>query len=261
MKKVASADGTSIAFEKVGDGAPVILVGGAFCDHRSRPAGLPLADALAAKFSVYSYDRRGRGESTDTPPYSVAREVEDLGALLAAVGGSAHVYGHSSGAVLAFEAAHAGLPIQKLALYEPPLVLEGRAPVPKDLVQQLRALSAAGKRAETAELFLTRAVGVPAEVVARRKTTPAWPFLEALAHTLSYDATLTADAPALLARAASVTTPTLLLDGERSEPWLRSGVDKFARALPNATHSTLAAQTHDVDPLALGPVLLAFFGA
>src|SRR5690242_19700615 len=123
MEKAQSADGTWIAYEKLGNGPPVILVGGAFCDHRARAAGLPLARLLAKAMTVYCVDRRGRGESGDTPPYAVGREVEDIAALVAVAGGSAYAYGHSSGAILLIECALAGLPIPKLALYEPPLVL------------------------------------------------------------------------------------------------------------------------------------------
>jgi pimeloyl-ACP methyl ester carboxylesterase len=261
MEKVKSADGTSIAYERSGSGPPVILVGGAFCDHRAPAAGLPLAAALAPALTVFCYDRRGRGESTDQPSYAIQREVEDLAALIAAAGGSAHLYGHSSGAVLAFEAAAAGLSVPKLALYEPPLVLgEGRAPLPSDLVEQLTELVAAGNRSQAAELFLTRAVGVPAPAVAHIKSGPGWAGLEALAHTLSYDARLTRDAAALLARAPSLRTPALLLDGEQSPAWMRAGVEQLGRALPSARHVSLAGQTHDVSPSALGPVLLEFFG-
>ena len=173
METTRSADGTRIAYVANGSGPPLILVGGAFCDHRARSAGLPLSRALEARMRVISFDRRGRGESGDTPPYAVAREVEDLAALVAAAGGSAAVYGHSSGAVLALEAATAGVPITKLALYEPPLVFaDTRTPMPADLVEQLEQLGREGKRSEAAELFLTRAVGVPAPGVERIKASP-----------------------------------------------------------------------------------------
>lgn len=260
MERVTSGDGTQIAFHRQGEGPALVLIGGAFCDHRARAAGLPLAALLRARFSVFCYDRRGRGESGDTPPHALAREVEDLAALLAAAGGSAFVYGHSSGAILALEAAAAGLPIRKLALYEPPLVLsEHRAPPPEDLVEQLEQLSAAGRRSEAVELFLSRAVALPEPALAHMKGGPAWPALEALAHTLSYDARIARDPAAVLARAASVTTPALLLDGERSPSWMRAGVRALARAKPEARHVSLPGQTHDVEGHVLAPVLSHFF--
>jgi pimeloyl-ACP methyl ester carboxylesterase len=260
MESVQSADGTRIAFEKLGSGPPLVLVAGAFCDRRAKVAGLPLARELANELTVFCYDRRGRGDSTDTAPYAVAREIEDLAALLAATGGRANVYGHSSGAVLALEAALGGAPIEKLALYEPPLVLEGlRPPMPAELPQQLASLSEAGKRSEAAALFLTKAVGVPAAVVEQRKLTPAWASLESLAHTTSYEARLTADPESILARATRLTTQTALLDGGKSQAWMRAGVEKLARALPRATRVSLPDQNHDVDPRVLAPQLLDFF--
>jgi pimeloyl-ACP methyl ester carboxylesterase len=260
MDTTQSADGTRIAFEKSGSGPPVIFVGGAFCDHKARSAGTPLAAALRATHSVICFDRRGRGESTDTAPYAVAREVEDMAALIAAAGGSAHVYGHSSGAILAFEAALAGLRIRKLALYEPPLVLAGeRALMPDDLEQELVRLVAAGQRSDAAELFLTRAVAVPAAAVASMKNAPFWAGLAALAHTLPYDVRLTSDAAGILARAPNLRTPTVLLDGERSPAWMRHGVAKLAEAIPGARAVSLAGQTHDVDPTVLVPELRNVF--
>jgi pimeloyl-ACP methyl ester carboxylesterase len=261
MEKIASADGTSIAFERVGSGSPLILIGGAFCDHRARAAGLPLGAGLKDEFTVFCYDRRGRGESSDSARYEVARELEDLAALLTAAGGTAHVYGHSSGAILALEAAAAGLPIAKLALFEPPLVFgEDREPLPGDLVERLQAFTAQGKRADAAELFLTRAIGVPAPALAHMKNGPVWPALEALAHTLSYDAAITRDPAAVLARAPAVKQPALVIDGARSPAWMRAGVAKLAQALPSARHVSMPEQTHDVDPQLLAPLLCDFFG-
>lgn len=260
MEQTRSADGTVIAFEKLGSGPPLILVGGAFSDHRVRAAGLPLARALADALTVFCYDRRGRGASGDTPPYAVAREVEDLAALLAVAGDSACVYGHSSGAVLAFEAALAGLPISRLALYEPPLVVSPeRAPLPTDLVERLVALTAANQRSEAVALFLTRAVGVPEAAVMQRKGTPAWAELELTAHTLSYEARLAQAPTALLARAPELAVPTLVLDGGRSPAWLRFAAKTLAAAIVGATHVSIPEQPHDVDPVVLAPQLLKFF--
>lgn len=262
METVRSRDGTSIAHVVNGSGPPLILVGGAFCDHRARAAGLPLSRALEGRMTVTSFDRRGRGESTDTAPYAVGREVEDLAALVVRAGGSAAVYGHSSGAVLALQAAAAGVPITRLALYEPPLVFsDARAPMPPDLVEQLVELTRLGQRSEAVELFLSKGIGVPAPGVAHMKASPAWPNLTALAHTLSYDATLTRDAEATLALGATCTVATLLMAGEKSESWMRTGVERLAAAIPNARHETLAGQTHDVQAEPLARLLLEFFGA
>lgn len=262
MQKVRSADGTEIAFEIIGRGPPLVLLGGAFCDHRARTAGKPLALELAQSYAVFCVDRRGRGQSTDTAPYAAAREVEDVAALIAAAGGSARVYGHSSGAVLAFEAAAAGLAVEKLALYEPPLVLaELRPLLPLDFAARLTALIAEGKRSEACETFLTKAVGAPSQVVEQMKAAPVWANLQALAHTLSYDAQLTADAASLVARAASVRTPSLVIDGQKSSAWMRGGVERLARALPNARHLSFPDQDHDVSATVLAPVLLDFFAS
>src|SRR3954463_8112448 len=141
MKKVQSADGTSLAYESAGSGPALILVGGAFCDRSARASGTPLAALLQSKFTVFSYDRRGRGDSGDSPPYAIAREVEDLAALIAEAGGRAFVYGISSGAILALEGAVQELSIDKLAVFEPPLILDDRGPKPpENLVAQLTAL-------------------------------------------------------------------------------------------------------------------------
>jgi pimeloyl-ACP methyl ester carboxylesterase len=262
METTQSADGTRIAFEKSGDGPPIILVGGAFCDHTARVAGTPLAAGLQSAHTVICFDRRGRGESTDTPPYAVAREIEDVAALIEVAGGSAYVYGHSSGAVLALEAALAGLPILKLALYEPPIVLPGeRAPMPTDLEQELVRLAATGKRSEAAELFLTRGAAVPESAVAGMKKAPFWPGLEALAHTLPNDVRLTADVPWLLTRARGARTPTVVFEGERSPPWMRSGIAKLAEVIRGARLLSIAGQAHDVDPVVLVAKLREVFAA
>src|SRR6266568_645857 len=180
MKKVHSKDSTAIAFDQLGQGSAIILVGGAFTD-RSQPTLVQLAALLAPHFTVFNYDRRGRGESGDTAPYAVEREVEDLGALITEAGGSAFVVGGSSGAVLALEAARK-LPITKLALYEPPFIVDdSRPPLPADYVAQLIELISSGRRGDAVEFFMTKAVGVPAEFVAQMQNAPMWPALEAAA--------------------------------------------------------------------------------
>ena len=262
MQKVRSNDGSQIAFETTGSGPPLILVGGAFCDHNAPVAGAPIAALLAPHFTVASFDRRGRGESSNTPPYAIDREVDDLAALIDELGAPAFVYGHSSGAVLALEAAIRRLPIARVALYEPPLVMGSMRPGPPlDFAAQLAALAAQDRRGDAAELFLVAGVGVPSAVVERMRASPMWPGLERLADTLHHDATLTASPESLIARARDVAIPALVVDGGASPPWMRSGVKALADALPGGDYRTLDGQTHDVAIAVLAPVLDAFFAA
>lgn len=257
MDKACSSDGTSIAFEKSGNGPAIILVGGALSD---RSAGAPLAALLAPRFTVFSYDRRGRGDSGDTAPYAVEREVEDLAALIREAGGSAFVFGHSSGAALALEAAIHGLAITRLALYEPPYIVDDSRPrVPEDFPARLAGLLAADRRGDAVTLFMTEAVEVPAEMVDQMRQTPIWPAMEALAHTLMYDITIMGDNSLPTERAASVTVPTLVMDGGESPAWARNAVRALADALPAARRRTLEGQTHGVAPEAIAPVLAGFF--
>lgn len=258
MDKTTSADGTTIAFDRTGDGPPVIIVEGAFCD---RSTSAPMAALLAERFAVFAYDRRGRGDSADTAPYSVEREVEDLAALIEEAGGSAALYGMSSGAVLAIEAAASGLAVTRLALYEPPLSTgDDQRARTDDLLAALTGLIAADRRGDAVELFLAKGVKVPSEVVAQMRTAPMWHGLEAIAHTLVYDATITSDASVLAERASTVPAPTLVLDGAESPAFLREAVRAVADTIPGARHRSLAGQTHDVDPAVLAPVLTEFFG-
>jgi hypothetical protein len=258
---VISKDGTAIAFDRSGQGPAVLLVGGALGD---RSASEPLAALLAKHFTVFNYDRRGRGESSDTPPYAVEREIEDLDALINAGGGSAFVLGGSSGAVLALEAAAHGLAITRLALYEPPFIVdESRPPLPEDYVPQLNKMVASGKRGDAVAFFMTRAVGMPAEAIVPMRQTPFWPTLEAAAHTLAYDGTIMGETmsghPLPRGRWGSVTVPTLVMDGGASPAWMRNAVQALVDALPSAQRVTLEDQTHVVSPEALAPVLIAFF--
>jgi pimeloyl-ACP methyl ester carboxylesterase len=261
MEKVISKDGTPIAYDRTGRGAPVILVGGALS---SRAAGVPLAALLAPHFSVFAYDRRGRGDSGDRLPYAVEREIEDLQALIQAAGGAASVFGMSSGAVLALEAAAHGLAIRKLALYEPPFIVDDtRPPVPPDYQAQIAGLVSSGRRGEAVEYFMTRAVGAPAEVVAQMRNASMWPGLEAVAHTLIYDNTILGDgmagSPLPVRKYASVAVPVLVMDGGASPTWARNSVQLLADTIPGAQRRTLEGQTHAVDPQVLAPVLDEFF--
>src|SRR5215216_1992011 len=191
MNKITSNDGTTIAFDRLGEGPPVILVCGQSTD-RSSNAGV--AALLAPDFTVFNYDRRGRGDSGDTAPYAVEREVEDIDALIKEAGGSAFVYGMSSGAALALEAAASGLAITKLALWEPPFILDDSRPrPPADTARIYTELVSRGRRGEAVEFFMRQVVGLPAEFVAQARKAPWWPAQEALAHTLAYDATIMGD--------------------------------------------------------------------
>jgi alpha-beta hydrolase superfamily lysophospholipase len=215
MSTVTSSDGTVIAFGRSGEGPPVILVAGAFAD-RSQLA--ELATLLAPRFTVFNYDRRGRGESGDTLPYAVDREIEDLDAVIGAAGGEAFVFGGSSGAALTLEGAAARLAIEKLVLYEPPYVVDdSRAPVAADIAERISRLVSAGRRGDAAELFMTEGALVPSEVVAGMRDAPFWPATEAVAHTLVYDALIMGPGNARpTARLSAITLPTLVIDGGAS---------------------------------------------
>jgi pimeloyl-ACP methyl ester carboxylesterase len=261
VSTVTSKDGTTIAFDRTGEGPPLVVVGGALS---TRGAAEPLAGLLAPSFTVYAYDRRGRGDSTDMPPYEVAREVEDIQALVEDAGGSAFAFGHSSGGVLALEAAARTLGIAKLAVYEPPFVVDAsRPPVPHDFVNHLAELVSTDRRSDAVERFMVTGVGLPPEVVAPMKELPFWPSLEAVAHTLPYDMRVMGDnlsgRPLQADRWASVTIPTLVIDGGASPPWLGNAAQGLVDVLPDARRRTIEGQTHDVDPTLLAPVLEEFF--
>lgn len=259
MDKVPSKDGTTISFERLGSGPPVVLVCGGSVDRSSNAS---LAALLAQHFTVFNYDRRGRGESGDTPPYAVEREVEDIDAVVAAAGESAFLYGSSSGAALALEAARM-LPtkITKLALWEPPYVPEGFPRPPADSARTYTELVAAGKRGDAAEFFMAKVVGLPPEFVAQARNAPWWPNQEALAHTLAYDATIMGDYTLPAERVAAVTIPTLVLDGGASFPFMGVTAQALADRLPHGQRRTLEGQRHDVDAAKLAPVLEEFFSA
>ena len=256
MRSAVSADGTAIAFDRFGEGPPIIMVVGAF---NTRSTTEPLARALEQDFSVLNYDRRGRGDSGDTTPYSIDREIEDLDALVAAAGGAASVFGYSSGAVLALRAAARGLAITKLALYEPPFRADDSYPALRgDLAERLAELVAAGRRGDAVELYQTEAVQIPPEVVAQLRHAPFRPGLEALAHTLVYDATIIGDLSLPTELLASIATPTLVISGEQSSPVMRAAARAVAETLPNGRLCTLPGQGHDIRPEATAPVLAEF---
>lgn len=260
---VVSRDGTTIAVDRYGSGPPIALVGGAFTDRR---ALTPLAQALAPYCTVFAYDRRGRGDSGDTPPYAPAREVEDLAAVIAAAGGPACVFGHSSGAGLAVLAAADGVAISRLAVYEAPYMVDkGVHLPPADLAARMTELSASGRRGEAVEYWMADTIRLPAEAVAQMRASPMWPGLEAVVHTAAYDATIMADQergePLPAGWATQVTIPTLIMDGENSPAWQHRSMDALAELLPDTQRHTFPGADHGVAPDVLAPVLRDFCAA
>jgi pimeloyl-ACP methyl ester carboxylesterase len=246
MAKLTSDDGTTIGFERTGDGPALVLVDGALC-HRGLGPSSALAEALASEFTVFSYDRRGRGESGDTQPYEVSREVEDLAAVIMAAGGPALVYGISSGGVLALEATAAGLPIDGLALFEPPFT--GEFSDPRTVVEEharLDGLIAARRNGEALEAFLSYMM--PPEAVAEMRATPAWPALEAATPTLRYDHAVLGDGTMPRARLQMIEVPTLVIAGSESPDVLQQAAGELAKTVPGASVQTLEGESHTSEP-------------
>ncbi|MDX3800132.1 alpha/beta hydrolase [Streptomyces sp. AK04-3B] len=255
-KKTISRDGTELAYSRAGQGPAVILVSGAMSTGGTVA---PLAGLLADRFTVLWYDRRGRGESGDTAPYAVRREVEDLGALVDAAGGEAALYGVSSGGALVLEAAAAGLPVSRVAVYETPFAVDEAAG--RDRAAYTAALTEAlaqGRRGDAVELFL-RLTGLAEEMIQGARRSPMWAGMEAVAPTLAYDDAVMGGGPAPRERLASVRVPVLAVAGGASPPWLREAVRTVADAVPRGTFRTLEGQSHMVDPNVLAPVLADFF--
>jgi pimeloyl-ACP methyl ester carboxylesterase len=257
---ITSADGTVIAFDRCGTGPAVVLVHGAFTD-RTHPTLASVANALAPWFTVFNYDRRGRGASGDTAPYAMERELEDLAAVITAAGGSAMVFGGSSGAALALEAGARNPAVAKLAVWEPPYHVDEGAPyLPDDFAARLAELVEQGRRADAVELFMVAAAEVPAEAVAAMRVDPSWPAAEAIAHTLAYEAAVMGPGNALpTERLAAITQPTLVLNGENSPAWMTNAGKAVAGTVPHAVHRILEDQAHNVAPEALVPEFLEFF--
>jgi pimeloyl-ACP methyl ester carboxylesterase len=257
LQTVTSADGTTIAYDRLGSGPAVVLVCGGSVD---RGANAGLAAVLATDFTVYNYDRRGRGDSGDTLPYAVEREIEDIEAVIDAAGGSAFLYGTSSGAALALEAARSlGGKVAKLALWEPPYIEDPAARPPADTVETYERLVAEGRRSDAVEYFTAKVVGLPPEFVEFAKTQPFWAAQEKIAHTLAYDATIMADYSVPTDKAADVSQPTIVIAGEASFPFFLQTVAVLSEALPNGQSRTLPGQSHDVAPDVIGAVLADFF--
>lgn len=247
MKTVTSKDGTKIAFDQIGSGPTVILVDSALA---SREICAKLAGLLAKDFTVINYDRRGRGDSTDTQPYAVDREVEDIEALIDNAGGSAFIFGSSSGAVLALEAASKlSSKVKKQALYEPPFIVDdSRAPLPGDFLPRVKDALAQGKRNDALKLFFSIAMGIPGFFIFIMRLMPSWSQSKAVAHTLPYDLAVMAGTqggtPLSKSRWATATMPTLVLTGGKSEAFFHTAGDALAEVLPNAKHKILKDQHH-----------------
>jgi pimeloyl-ACP methyl ester carboxylesterase len=262
MSTVTSKDGTTIAYETRGAGPALVLVDGALTYRGFGPLQ-KLAELLSPHFTVYTFDRRGRGESSNSKPYSVNREIEDIEALIDAAGGSASIYGISSGACLALEAAiKLGYKARKIALYEPPYnSLDGASQAWKDYRKQLVDFLAAGRRGDAVALFM-QFVGAPAEQVNGMRSSPMWPKFEAVAPTLAYDAeAMGSDRLAPVDRAANISMPALVIDGGANlayMPFMHDTATRLVKAIPHAQQRTLEGQTHDVNPDVLAPVLEEF---
>ncbi|HLF88632.1 MAG TPA: alpha/beta hydrolase [Anaerolineales bacterium] len=264
MRTATSKDGTTIAFEQSGQGPALILLDGAL-QYRAFDQGMAqLAERLSPHFTVFHYDRRGRGDSTDTQPYSVAREIEDVEALIDEAGGSAFLYGISSRAALAFEAALAlGGKVKKLAMYEAPYNDDDDARQAwKEYRRQLKEIAAEGRGGDAVGLFMML-LGMPAEQLDGMRQDPMWPMWEAVGHTLAYDAAaMGEDGSNPTRRAAGIPVPTLVMNGGASEwSFMHTTAVALAKAIPNAQHRTLESQSHEVAPEVLTPVLIEFFKA
>jgi pimeloyl-ACP methyl ester carboxylesterase len=256
MKTVSSMDGVQLAYDKTGEGPPIIMVVGAF-NVRSTTA--PLAAELQSSHTVFNYDRRGRGDSGDGVDYSPEREIDDLDVLIQEAGGSACVFGYSSGAVLALKAAASGVAIEQFVLYEPPFLVDDSRPRPGiDLPRRLAALVGEGRRGDAVELYQTEGIGIPEEMVIQMRDAPFRPGLEGLAHTLVYDAEITGDLTLPTSTLETIQLPTLVIDGGKSWGFLRSAARAVADALPHAQQCTLAGETHTINPTATAAAIQEF---
>jgi pimeloyl-ACP methyl ester carboxylesterase len=262
FETVRSADGSAIAVETTGTGRPVVLIGGAYND-RTTMAGL--AQVLSPYYQTVRYDRRGRGDSGDeSTDYSADREMEDLRAVIEDAGGTAALVGHSSGAVLALEAAARRLPVEKVVAYEPPFVPDGHRPRPApDAGERLRRLVEAGDRDGAVTLFQTELIGLPPEMVDGMRQSETWGVFTRLAHTLPYDyALFEPGLPVPAERLAGIDVPVLVVAGSNTFPWIATAAREAARAVPGARHLSLAGQDHGVlhQPEALLGCLREFLG-
>jgi pimeloyl-ACP methyl ester carboxylesterase len=258
MARIASRDGSQIAFDKVGNGPALIIVSGALA-HRSLYPDTLLVSKLKEHFSVYTYDRRGRGESSDTKPYAVDREIEDIEALIENAGGKAYLYGVSSGAALALQAAAKLGPskVSKIALYEPPYGQQ-RSEFTKQK-ERVNELVRTGQPGDAATFFLS-AIGTPPRVLEGMKKSPDWEGIRKIDFTLAYDYDVLGDGTVPEDIANAIAVPTLVMDGEKSMDFMRPTATRIAKLIPNAQHTTIKGQTHQVEAQAVAPLLIEFFG-
>lgn len=264
---VKSADGTTLAYSQWGDGDPIVIIDGATAYRAVTPENAKVGELLAGSFRVINYDRRGRGESGDTAPYTVDRELEDLAAIIAGPGEGrpATVFAWSSAGFLALNAVQAGVPIARLALFEPPAVADdSRPPLPADYIERLDAAIAAGEPGDAAELFLTAAVLMPPDVVAGMRDSDMWPGLEAVAPTISYDGRQIGEAmsgsPLSTERWNRVDIPILIMHGNGTWPFLAAGARAVAALLSTATLKPVPGENHSTTAEVLAPELRAFIG-
>jgi pimeloyl-ACP methyl ester carboxylesterase len=260
-EKTKSADGTPIAYERIGEGPPLVVVGGAW---NTRQSATELAERLADSFTVCTYDRRGRGDSGDTEPYAVEREVEDVEAVIGAAGGSAALFGHSSGGALALETTARSVTVSRLAMYEPPYIVDdSRPPLADDYIEHLEALVAARQRREVVTYFMTEAVGMPREMAEQLADSPMSASMEPVAHTVAYDGRVMlrgsmSGGPLPREWRDSVTVPCLVMDGGNSPAWLHSAARALVGLLPDVCYRTLEGQDHAAGPEAIAPQLEEF---
>ena len=250
---VTSKDGIRIAYDRLGSGPPLVIVNGAL-SVRSFAFSRKMAEELAKSFTVYNYDRRGRGDSGDHADYGVQKEVEDLAALCAAAGGKPFVVGQSSGAALALEAAAAGVPMAGLYAYEPPFTQEDpNGKTDPDFRERLEAFRANGQRDEAVAYFM-RTVGMPGFAVAVMKLFPMWKTMRGVAHTLPYDAAVM-DGFRVPARYAKVKVPTVVAFGSKTAPPLKAGARAVAAKVPKARLEEVPKANHGIKPQAMRPAL------
>ncbi|HEX4214891.1 MAG TPA: alpha/beta fold hydrolase [Candidatus Dormibacteraeota bacterium] len=256
MFTTTSDDGTTIAYDRSGDGPPAVLVAGAFGD---RHAFGDLAGQLSGRFTVVTYDRRGRGDSGDTPPYEVQRELDDLEAVIQAVGGGALVHGMSSGAVLALRGAASGVHIDRLSVMEPPYRLGGLGTLPEGFLATMAELTSSGRRGETVSYFMSAAIGLPEQVVEGARQSPAWPAMEAVSHTLLHDSIIVGEGEVPSHLLGTIRVPTLCIDSTGSPAWLRAGAEAVAGLVPGAVRRSLEGGFHEAPPAVLAATLTEFF--